>query len=70
MHRDIKCGSYLVDRGDLLDKQCNVVLTDFGTAVKARPTDRLTERVGRKPIGRPKSMTGIIPPQLTFSPWA
>ena len=48
MHRDVKCENYLIDRRNLLDKQCKVVLADFGTACAAEPTHRFTEQVGTK----------------------
>ena len=48
MHRDLKCDNYLLDRSNMLDKQCKVVLADFGTACAAEPTDRFAEQVGTK----------------------
>ncbi|CAE7290472.1 CPK4 [Symbiodinium natans] len=54
MHRDVKCDNFLMDRSDLLDKQCKVVLADFGTACEAEPTDRFTEQVGTKTYWSPQ----------------
>jgi len=42
LHRDVKLDNFLVDRDDILDPKCWIVLTDFGAAVTLRsPDDRL-----------------------------
>lgn len=48
VHRDIKGDNYLMDRKDMTDQNCLVVLTDFGTACNAGPEDRLSAGVGTK----------------------
>jgi len=47
-HRDVKGDNYLMDRKNMTDKQCKIVLTDFGTACTASTTDRLSSGVGTK----------------------
>lgn len=46
IHRDVKGDNYLLDRSDLVDPQCRVLLTDFGTARELRAGERLCEAVG------------------------
>lgn len=48
IHRDIKGDNYLMDRKNMTDKNCLIVLTDFGTACNCTPTDRLSLGVGTK----------------------
>lgn len=54
VHRDVKGDNYLMDRKNMTDKQCKVVLTDFGTACTAKPTDRLSSGVGTKIFWSPE----------------
>lgn len=54
VHRDVKGDNYLMDRKNMTDKQCKVVLTDFGTACTANPTDRLSSGVGTKIFWSPE----------------
>lgn len=48
IHRDVKGDNYLMDRPDMTDLKCLIVLTDFGTACSATATDRLSAAVGTK----------------------
>jgi len=48
VHRDVKGDNYLMDRKNMTDKQCMIVLTDFGTACNASKTERLSSGVGTK----------------------
>eukprot|EP00930_Biecheleria_cincta_P095298 TRINITY_DN87279_c0_g1_i1.p1 TRINITY_DN87279_c0_g1~~TRINITY_DN87279_c0_g1_i1.p1 ORF type:complete len:771 (+),score=157.91 TRINITY_DN87279_c0_g1_i1:64-2376(+) len=48
VHRDIKGDNYLMDRKNMTDRHCRIVLTDFGTACHATPTERLSSGVGTK----------------------
>mmetsp|Transcript_123867 Transcript_123867/g.231814 ORF Transcript_123867/g.231814 Transcript_123867/m.231814 type:complete len:774 (+) Transcript_123867:158-2479(+) len=48
VHRDVKGDNYLSDRNDIVDPQCRVVLTDFGTAIACKATERLHEKCGTK----------------------
>jgi len=48
VHRDVKGDNYLMDRKNMTDKQCKIVLTDFGTACHCKPTDRHSSGVGTK----------------------
>jgi len=48
VHRDVKGDNYLMDRKNMTDKQCVIVLTDFGTACNASKTERLSSGVGTK----------------------
>jgi len=48
VHRDVKGDNYLMDRKTMTDKQCQIVLTDFGTACTASKTERLSSGVGTK----------------------
>jgi len=48
IHRDVKGDNYLCDRADIVDPQCKVVLTDFGTSVPCQASERLREKCGTK----------------------
>jgi len=48
VHRDVKGDNYLMDRKNMTDGQCKIVLTDFGTACNCKPADRLSSGVGTK----------------------
>jgi len=48
VHRDIKGDNYLCDRPNIVDPECKLVLTDFGTVVDCTPTTRLHEKCGTK----------------------
>eukprot|EP00929_Paragymnodinium_shiwhaense_P008123 TRINITY_DN112062_c0_g1_i1.p1 TRINITY_DN112062_c0_g1~~TRINITY_DN112062_c0_g1_i1.p1 ORF type:complete len:819 (-),score=183.67 TRINITY_DN112062_c0_g1_i1:185-2641(-) len=48
LHRDVKGDNYLMDRKDLVDPGTKIILSDFGTAVRAEPTERLSASVGTK----------------------
>mmetsp|Transcript_174508 Transcript_174508/g.553940 ORF Transcript_174508/g.553940 Transcript_174508/m.553940 type:complete len:780 (-) Transcript_174508:217-2556(-) len=54
VHRDIKGDNYLMDRKDMTDPKCKVVLTDFGTACKIDPDERLKAGVGTKIFWAPE----------------
>mmetsp|Transcript_14686 Transcript_14686/g.37679 ORF Transcript_14686/g.37679 Transcript_14686/m.37679 type:complete len:781 (-) Transcript_14686:351-2693(-) len=54
VHRDIKGDNYLMDRKDMTDPKCRIVLTDFGTACTARPEERLSAGVGTKIFWAPE----------------
>jgi len=48
IHRDVKADNFLLDRFDIFDKECRVVLSDMGTAIQ-NPDDKLLSRpVGTK----------------------
>ncbi|CAE7398425.1 unnamed protein product [Symbiodinium natans] len=48
VHRDVKGDNYLMDRKNMTDGQCKIVLTDFGTACTCKQSDRLSSGVGTK----------------------
>lgn len=48
VHRDIKGDNYLCDRPNIVDPECKLVLTDFGTVVDCMPDQRLKEKCGTK----------------------
>jgi len=48
MHRDIKPDNFLLDRPNIQDPRCKVVLADFGFACEIKPGTRLDRRVGTK----------------------
>jgi len=48
IHRDVKGDNYLCDRPEITDPECRFVLTDFGTAVACKATERLREKCGTK----------------------
>jgi len=54
VHRDIKGDNFLMDRPDLTDPNCNIVLTDFGTVCFLNEGDRLSESVGTKCFWSPE----------------
>jgi len=54
VHRDIKGDNYLMDRKDMTDQICRIVLTDFGTACNVGPDERLSAGVGTKIFWAPE----------------
>jgi len=54
VHRDIKGDNYLMDRRDMTDPDCKVVLTDFGTACNVTADERLSAAVGTKIFWAPE----------------
>jgi serine/threonine protein kinase len=54
VHRDVKGDNYLMDRRDITDPQCKVVLTDFGTACHVSDGERLSAAVGTKIFWSPE----------------
>eukprot|EP00931_Biecheleriopsis_adriatica_P087316 TRINITY_DN61809_c0_g1_i1.p1 TRINITY_DN61809_c0_g1~~TRINITY_DN61809_c0_g1_i1.p1 ORF type:complete len:764 (+),score=157.88 TRINITY_DN61809_c0_g1_i1:39-2294(+) len=54
VHRDIKGDNYLLDRPELADKRCRVVLTDFGTVTELPENGRLKQSSGTKEFWSPE----------------
>lgn len=55
VHRDIKGDNYLMDRTDILDPQCHVTLTDFGTACRQQDVgERFTVTLGTRTYWAPE----------------
>lgn len=54
VHRDIKGDNYLMDRKDMTDPNCHIVLTDFGTTIELSPGQRLSDAVGTKVFWAPE----------------
>eukprot|EP00440_Ansanella_granifera_P046116 gb/GFBE01049945.1/.p1 GENE.gb/GFBE01049945.1/~~gb/GFBE01049945.1/.p1 ORF type:complete len:308 (+),score=55.76 gb/GFBE01049945.1/:1-924(+) len=54
IHRDIKGDNFLMDRRNLKDPDCRVVLIDFGSATHAFPGERLTSWVGTRLFWSPE----------------
>uniref|UniRef100_A0A7S2P3Y2 Protein kinase domain-containing protein n=1 Tax=Zooxanthella nutricula TaxID=1333877 RepID=A0A7S2P3Y2_9DINO len=54
IHRDVKGDNYLMDRKDMIDSKCKIVLTDFGTACPFLVDERLTAGVGTKIFWSPE----------------
>jgi serine/threonine protein kinase len=54
VHRDVKGDNYLLDRLDLVDPDCHVTLTDFGTACRIEPDSRLSELCGTRTYWSPE----------------
>merc|ERR1719160_1771617 len=48
IHRDVKGDNYLCDRNNVVDPDCRIVLTDFGTSVACTASQRLHEKCGTK----------------------
>lgn len=42
-HRDVKGDNYLMDRRDMTDPACLIVLIDFGVALQTKPGERLVD---------------------------
>lgn len=54
IHRDVKGDNYLMSRKDIIDPKNCIVLTDFGTAVEIKPSERLSGGVGTKIFWSPE----------------
>ncbi|CAK0836086.1 unnamed protein product [Prorocentrum cordatum] len=54
VHRDSSGDNYLMDRRDMTDPDCKVVLTDFGTACNVTADERLSAAVGTKIFWAPE----------------
>jgi len=54
VHRDVKGDNYLMDRKDMTDQKCKIVLTDFGTACYVTGDERLNAGVGTKIFWSPE----------------
>eukprot|EP00931_Biecheleriopsis_adriatica_P105666 TRINITY_DN80216_c0_g1_i1.p1 TRINITY_DN80216_c0_g1~~TRINITY_DN80216_c0_g1_i1.p1 ORF type:complete len:769 (-),score=190.58 TRINITY_DN80216_c0_g1_i1:61-2367(-) len=48
VHRDVKGDNYLMDRKDIVDPECKIFLSDFGTVIEVKPGERLKEKCGTK----------------------
>lgn len=48
VHRDVKGDNYLMDRKNIVDPDCKIFLSDFGTVVALAETQRLNEKCGTK----------------------
>lgn len=53
-HRDIKGDNYMMDRPDLLDPACVIVLTDFGTATTVEPNKTFSTQCGTRQFWAPE----------------
>eukprot|EP00929_Paragymnodinium_shiwhaense_P002436 TRINITY_DN102687_c0_g1_i1.p1 TRINITY_DN102687_c0_g1~~TRINITY_DN102687_c0_g1_i1.p1 ORF type:complete len:502 (-),score=73.25 TRINITY_DN102687_c0_g1_i1:122-1480(-) len=54
LHRDVKASNVLVDRLNLRDPQCRVVLADFGLARRLKVGQHLTAQVGTRKYWAPE----------------
>jgi len=54
VHRDIKGDNYLMDRKDIVEPGCKIVLTDFGTVCTVEGDERLSAAVGTKIFWSPE----------------
>lgn len=68
VHRDIKGDNYLMDRKDMTDVKCKVVLTDFGTASTIMEGERLIAGVGTKIFWSPEFFDKSYGPKVDV--WA
>lgn len=53
-HRDIKGDNCMMDREDMLDPGCRIVLTDFGTAAHLKPGEPFSSQVGTRQFWSPE----------------
>lgn len=54
VHRDVKADNFLIDRVELADPACKVVLSDFGAACECRPGERLRDWCGTRIFWAPE----------------
>eukprot|EP00930_Biecheleria_cincta_P040019 TRINITY_DN27455_c0_g1_i1.p1 TRINITY_DN27455_c0_g1~~TRINITY_DN27455_c0_g1_i1.p1 ORF type:complete len:827 (+),score=155.58 TRINITY_DN27455_c0_g1_i1:47-2527(+) len=48
IHRDVKGDNFLMDKPQIEDPACRIYLSDFGSVVPCKPTERLRDPVGTK----------------------
>lgn len=48
VHRDVKPDNFLLDRNDIMDANCRIVLCDFDSAVYMKPDERRQEPAGTR----------------------
>jgi len=53
-HRDVKGDNYMMDRQDMLDSGCTVVITDFGTASYYKESEPFTSQCGTRQFWAPE----------------
>jgi len=54
VHRDIKGDNFLMDRSDIVDGDCHIALSDFGTAIVLIASERLSSEVGTRIFWAPE----------------
>mmetsp|Transcript_24488 Transcript_24488/g.68094 ORF Transcript_24488/g.68094 Transcript_24488/m.68094 type:complete len:781 (-) Transcript_24488:84-2426(-) len=54
VHRDVKGDNFLMDRRNIVDPNCVVALSDFGTATYVKQGERLSAEVGTKLFWSPE----------------
>jgi len=54
VHRDVKGDNVLMDRKDISDEKCQIVLSDFGNVVDIKPGERLREKCGTRAYWPPE----------------
>lgn len=58
VHRDIKGENFLSNTPDIGDPDCHIALSDFGTAIRLRPDEKLTHKVGTTAFWAPEVWHG------------
>jgi len=53
-HRDVKGDNYMMDRQDMLDTGCVIVITDFGTASHYKESEPFTSQCGTRQFWAPE----------------
>jgi serine/threonine protein kinase len=54
VHRDVKADNYLLDRENIMDSECRVILADFGFAASCAHGERLRRRCGTRMYWSPE----------------
>eukprot|EP00403_Amphidinium_massartii_P030588 CAMPEP_0178389914 /NCGR_PEP_ID=MMETSP0689_2-20121128/10373_1 /TAXON_ID=160604 /ORGANISM="Amphidinium massartii, Strain CS-259" /LENGTH=753 /DNA_ID=CAMNT_0020010401 /DNA_START=79 /DNA_END=2340 /DNA_ORIENTATION=+ len=54
VHRDVKGDNFIMDRSNIVDPDCRVLLSDFGTVTVVKPGEKLTRQCGTQSFWAPE----------------
>jgi len=68
VHRDVKGDNFLMDRKNMIDPECRIALTDFGSSTSVSHGKRLSKEVGTRKFWAPEIFRGDYGPKVDI--WA